>query len=125
MAVNIYHHHVKKKCRIFSSNDLVIKHVCIEKAQFLRYDGKYKPIEEADHLCKALHIARKRTDIVGSSFYLVTECIPHSCSSNIVSTPRSRKSVLTTKQMSHSVTEHIKRDPFHSATHVGDFVEPI
>lgn len=124
LAVSLYHQNIKKKCRIYTMNMYYVKFICVEKYQFLRAGGKNKPLKEADHLCKAAHISRRRPQADGSYYYLVTETIPHTCdSSTLASTPRSRNLNLTTKQMSSSVMEYIKQDQFHYPKHIGDFVE--
>ena len=124
LAVNLYHQNIKKQCRIHAMNMYCVKFICIEKYHFLRAGRKNKPLKEADHLCKAAHISRRRQQADGEYYYLVTDTIPHTCdSSTVASTPRSRNHNLTTKQMSSSIMGFVKQDQFHVARHIGHFVE--
>ena len=77
--------------------------------------------DDVSHLCSAEHICRK---VKGQSYYQVTSCKPHTCSSiSIIHTPKSRKSQMTTKMMSAYTREYINLDPFHKTKHMGNFVE--
>ena len=123
-ALQNYHHHVKKQCRVYKVKPYIIHHICVEKYRFIRKDTNWKPLNEADHLCKASHIARRQSDGRGGYSFIVTESIPHTCNtSSVLSTPKSRKSPFTTKLMSSVVRDFIRKDPFHQSSHIGQFVE--
>lgn len=123
LAVNQYHKTDGKQARTLVNNKYVIQHICIETYQFLRAKNKIS-MNGTDHLCQALHVARRKTHPDGSDYYIVTECVPHTCdSSKDISIPRSRKSSLTSKQMSTAAMSFMKEDPFQSPAQIGNCVK--
>ena len=90
--------------------------------QYMRKENK--TLEEANHLCQALHIARRKQDNNGVYYFTVTDAHPHTCDkTSTISTKGSRKSPFTTKHMSLGIRDIFNRDKFHTVDHIGQFVE--
>ena len=87
MPVHTYHQQISKKYRIIKEDKYVMKHVCIEKDHFLRCDGPVKALKTADHLFPDLHISRRREGVDNVFYIVVTDCVPHTCTSNITTIP--------------------------------------
>ena len=121
-ALQNYHNDANKLCRQYKQTALVLHHICIEKMQYMRKENK--TLEEANHLCQALHIARRRKDNNGVYYFTVTDSHPHTCdTTSTISTKGSRKSPFSTKHLSLGIRDIFNRDKFHTVDHIGQFVE--